>query len=206
MDILTTPYLVLFARLCVAGVFLASSIGKLMDRPGTEASMSRYTFLPSGAGKLIANVFPFIELAVGVFLLLGLFTRLASVAAVLLFVLFTGLILYDLTHSQNTSCHCFGRLSDEKLTPVAVVRNVVLMLLSLLVFAGFDGWLSLDEALNASNPGLGLVVQKGSEVLPTAADAIPIVLLALATVLAIVLGGQALNMIRTTLRGMGYKS
>lgn len=206
MDILTTPYLVLFARLCVAGVFLASSIGKLMDRPGTEASMSRYPFLPSGAGKLIANVFPFIELAVGVFLLLGLFTRLASVAAVLLFVLFTGLILYDLTHSQNTSCHCFGRLSDEKLTPVAVVRNVVLMLLSLLVFAGFDGWLSLDEALNASNPGLGLVVQKGSEVLPTAADAIPIVLLALATVLAIVLGGQALNMIRTTLRGMGYKS
>lgn len=206
MDILTTPYLVLFARLCVAGVFLASSVGKLMDRPGTEASMSRYPFLPSGAGKLIANVFPFIELAVGVFLLLGLFTRLASIAAVLLFVLFTGLILYDLTHNSNTSCHCFGRLSDEKLTPVAVVRNVVLMLLSLLVFAGFDGWLSLDVTLSASNPNLPLVVSKGSEVLPTAADAIPIVLLALATVLAIVLGGQAMNMIRTTLRGMGYRS
>src|SRR5689334_272066 len=106
MDFLVAPYVVLFARLCVAGVFLASSVGKLMDRPGTEASMSRYPFLPAGSGKLIANVFPFVEMIVGVLLLLGLFTRLASIGAVLLFVLFTGLIIYDLTHSQNSSCHC----------------------------------------------------------------------------------------------------
>jgi putative oxidoreductase len=206
MDFSLAPYLVLFARLCVAGVFIASSVGKLMDKPGTEASMSRYPFLPAGSGKLIANVFPFIELAVGVMLLLGLFTRLAAFAALLLFVLFTGLIIYDLTHSQNSSCHCFGRLSDEKLTVWAVVRNVALMLLSLIVLLGFDGWLSLDSALNASNTSLPLVATGSNEGLPTAADAIPVVLLALATVLAIVLGGQALNMIRTTLRGMGYRS
>ncbi len=206
MDFSIAPYVDLFARLCVAGVFLASSVGKLMDRPGTEASMSRYPFLPAGSGKLIANVFPFLEMAVGVLLLLGLFTRLASIGAVLLFVLFTGLIIYDLTHSQNSSCHCFGRLSDEKLTSWAVVRNAALMLLSLLVFVGFDGWLSIDSTLNASNTGLPLVAARSSEVLPTVADAIPVVLLALATVLAIVLGGQAVNMIRTTLRGMGYRS
>lgn len=84
------------------------------------------------------------------------------------------------------------------------MRNVALMLLSLIVFVGFDGWLSIDASLSASYPGL--VVTAPGYTLPTVADAIPVVLLALATVLAIVLGGQGLNMIRTTLRGMGYKS
>jgi uncharacterized membrane protein YphA (DoxX/SURF4 family) len=188
-------------------VFLASSIGKMLDKPGTEASMSRYPFLPRGAGKLIANVFPVLELIVGLLLVFGVFTRLASVAAVGLFLVFTGLILYDLSRGEQASCHCFGKLSDEKLTPVAVVRNVALMALAVIVAAAFDGWLALDSALNASTGGsLGLIANgaDGGR-LPTFADAVPVFLLALATVGIIVMGGQAVSMVRTTLRGMGFR-
>lgn len=206
LDFLTSPYLVLFARLCVGGIFLVSSVGKLLDRAGTEASMSRYPFLPAGTGKLIANLFPYLELLVSLLLVFGIFTRAAAIAAIGLFLVFTGLIAYDLSHAHNSSCHCFGRLSDEKLTPVAVVRNVFLMLLSALVVAAFDGWLSVDSAINSSNPGWGLVAGKSPSSLPTFADGIPVILLAAATVVTIVVGGQAVNMIRTTLRGMGYRS
>lgn len=191
----TSPYFLLFARLCVGGVFLASSFGKMIDKEGTAASMSRYTFLPVGSGKFIANVFPFIELIVGLMLVLGLFTPLAAVAALLLFILFTGLIVYDLASGKEQSCHCFGRLSDEKVTPWAVARNVVLMALSLLVAASFDGWLSVDGALAASDNGASF---------PTVADGIPVVLLAIATVCVVVLGGQAVSMVRNTLRSMGF--
>lgn len=205
LDFLSSPYFLLFARLCVGGVFLASALGKWLDKPGTEASLSRYPFLPAGSGLLVANLFPPLELLVGGLLVMGLFTRFAAVAAVALFVLFTGLILYDLTHGKTESCHCFGRLSEEKLTPMAVVRNAVLMVLALLVAFLFDGWMAVDTALSASiDGGLGLIAREpGAALLPTFVDAIPVALLALATVAVAVLGGQFVSTVRTTLRSIG---
>jgi uncharacterized membrane protein YphA (DoxX/SURF4 family) len=205
-DFLTSPYFILFARLCVGGVFLVSSIGKLLDRQGTAASMARYPFLPVASRKLVADYFPYLELAVGVALILGLFTRYAAIAAVGLFVVFTALIIYDLTHNQSASCHCFGRLSEEKLTPMAVVRNVALVALSLTVWAAFDGWLSLDASLNsATNGGLALI-SGGSSGAVSMVDAVPVGLLALVTVGAVVLGGRAIDTVRTTLRGIGFRA
>jgi uncharacterized membrane protein YphA (DoxX/SURF4 family) len=207
LDFFTSPYFLLFARLCLGGVFLMSSIGKLLDQPGTAANLSRYPFLSVPMRRLIARVFPYIELAVGVLLVLGLFTRLAAVASIGLYIVFTGLIAYDLSRGQDTSCHCFGKFSEEKLTPIAVVRNVTLMALALLLAVAFDGWLSLDSAVNTSTNGsLGLIARGMSGVgVINAVDAVPIFLLALAAVGVIVLGGQAVAMVRTTLRGMGFR-
>ena len=195
MDFFTSPDFLLYARLAVGGVFLVSGISKQLDKAGTAASMARYVFLPRGSGKLISNVFPVLEMLVGLLLVFGLFTQLAAVAAVLLFAVFTGLILYDLTHDQNVSCHCFGKLSDDKVTWMSVVRNVFLMALSVLVAVAFDGWLSLDSLINGSAPVANANV----------VDAIPITLLALATVGVVVLGGQAVSTVRTTLRGIGFR-
>ena len=203
MDFFTSPYFLLFARLCLGGVFLASAVTKLMDREGTAVSMSRYPFLPSGFGRFIAYTFPYVELLVGAMLILGLFTRYAAVASVGMYILFTILITYDLTRGQNQSCHCFGRLSAEKLTPVAVVRNVLLLALSVVVFLAFDGWVALDVALDSTLPGLGLIARNVP--LPSAGSAIPIVLLALASVAAIVLGGMAVATVRKTLQGISLR-
>jgi uncharacterized membrane protein YphA (DoxX/SURF4 family) len=205
-DFFLSPYFLLFARLCVGGVFLASAVGKMMDREGTAVSMSRYPFLPAGFGRFIAYVFPVIELAVGLMLVLGLFTVLAASAAVLLFVLFTGLIIYDLNRGSDESCHCFGRISSEKLTPLAVVRNVALLVLAALVAAEFDGWLSLD---GATFPGVrfgSYLIKDCFDCPPVyAGDAIPVALLSLLTVGVIVFGSQAVSMVRATLRGIGFR-
>jgi uncharacterized membrane protein YphA (DoxX/SURF4 family) len=200
VDFFTSPYFLLFARLCVGGVFLASAITKMLDREGTAVSMSRYPFLPSGSGRFIAYTFPYLELAVGVMLILGLFTRYAAIASVGMYVLFTGLITYDLTRGQSQSCHCFGRLSAEKLTPVAVVRNLLLLALSGLVFFAFDGWIAIDASLNSALSGLGLIARNVA--LPSGESAVPVILLSLATVAAIVLGGLAVDTVRRTLQGI----
>ncbi|MFL5732319.1 MAG: MauE/DoxX family redox-associated membrane protein [Chloroflexia bacterium] len=206
VDLFTSPYFLLFARLCLGGVFIMSSIGKLLDQPGTAANLSRYPFLSVPMRRLIARVFPYIELVVGVLLVLGLFTRLAAVVSVGLYLVFTGLIAYDLSKGQDTSCHCFGKFSEEKLTPMAVVRNVALIVLAVLVAVAFDGWLALDSSIEASTNGsLGLVARGMSGSVVSAVDAVPIFLLALAAVGVIVLGGQAVSMVRTTLRGMGFR-
>src|SRR4051794_12648161 len=82
VDFFTSPYFLLFARICLGGVFLASAVTKMMDRGGTAVSMSRYPFLPSSFGRFIAYTFPYVELVVGVMLIVGLFTRYAAVASV----------------------------------------------------------------------------------------------------------------------------
>lgn len=207
LDFFLSPYFLLFARLCVGGVFLASAVGKMMDREATAVSMSRYPFLPAGFGRFIAYVFPVIELAVGLMLILGLFTRPAALAAALLFVLFTGLVIYDLSRGSDQSCHCFGRISSEKLTPLAVVRNIALLALSVLVVAAFDGWMSVDSALNSlTGSDFGFLFASPVRLgLPTFVDAVPVMLLSLFTVGIIVLGEQAVSMVRTTLRGIGFR-
>jgi uncharacterized membrane protein YphA (DoxX/SURF4 family) len=205
-NFLSDPLFLLFARLCVGGVFVVSGVGKWLDKPGTEASMARYLFLPKGSGKFIANVFPPLELTVGLLLIFGLFTRLAAAASVLMFTLFTGLIIYDLARGKTQSCHCFGKLSDDKLTPMSVVRNVALMFLALVLVFTFDGWMALDTGLvnafnwswvasgNGDHTGFGV----------DGASVVPVVLLSLFTVLIVVFGGRALSMVRNTLRGLGF--
>ena len=75
------------------------------------------------------------------------------------------------------------------------------------VFAGFDGWLAFEASLDAATNGsLGLLAPVGgSAASPTLVDAVPVILLALAAVGVVVLGGQAVNMVRTTLRGTGFR-
>ena len=203
-DFLASAYFVLFARLCVGGVFLVSGLAKLADREGTAVAMSRYPFLPKGSGRFIAYVFPYIELAIAGMLVLGLLARMAAVSAALLFVAFTVLVVYDLTRGQQQSCHCFGRISAEKLTPVAVVRNLLLLGLSLLVVSGFDGFLSLDALLNSltnsSLPLLAVPPQGGS-----VGEAILVIMLSLLAVAIVAYGEQAIATVRGTLRGSGSR-
>ena len=81
---------------------------------------------------------------------------------------------------------------------MAVVRNLVLMALSLLVALGPAGWFSLDAAL-------GITPEGAPAVQADAANVVPIALLALLAVFVVVYGGQAVSMVRNTLRGLGFR-
>jgi hypothetical protein len=81
---------------------------------------------------------------------------------------------------------------------MAVVRNLVLMALSLLVAFVPTGWFSLDAAL-------GVAGDSASATQADAANVVPIVLLALLCVFVVVYGGQAVATVRNTLRGLGFR-
>jgi uncharacterized membrane protein YphA (DoxX/SURF4 family) len=200
IEFLTSPYFVLFARLCVGGVFVVSGLGKLADREGTVAAMSRYPFLPKESGRFLGYAFPCIELAIGAMLVLGLLARIAAVGAVLLFVVFTALVVYDLTRGQQQSCHCFGRISAERLTPVAIARNLLLLCLSGLVVANFDGLLSLDGPLNSATNGSLPLLAAPPQGGPLT-EALMVMVLSLLGVAVVAYGEQAVATVRGTLRG-----
>lgn len=96
-------------------------MGLLLLVSGVEKSISpyqnflyviqSYQFLPSGVDVLVAQVLPWIELIIGLFLLLGLWTRAVLIASACMFLGFISVVGQALLRGMNLSeCGCFGEL------------------------------------------------------------------------------------------------
>jgi hypothetical protein len=87
---------------------------------------------------------------------------------------------------------------------VAVVRNLLLLGLSALVVAGFDGLASLDAPLNsATNGSLPLLASPPGD--GSLAESTLVVMLSLLGVAVVAYGEQAVATVRGTLRGTGLR-
>ncbi len=190
LEFLNSPYLILFARLALGGVLILGGIGKLLDaRNSAEAVSAQVPFLPKALAGPAATVLPWIEIALGALLVLGLGLLPVGLAAGALMVLFTAIVTRDVLQRKGTTCACFGRFSNEEVSELTVVRDLVLLALAGVIVLVPNRYLALD-ALFQSTPVAG----------PSIIDAIPVVLLAAATVGIVVLGGAMVSTIRGVLR------
>lgn len=189
-EVVNSPYLVLFARLLLAGVLLVAGVGKLRENnPGLL--LAEVSFLPLPLARLAARLLPFVELAIGGLLLLGLLTNIAGLAAAAMFLLFSIVLARKLLLGKTENCHCFGSFSAGTLTWGALLRNLLLLTTALLLTFTGSAWLALDY-LMAGRQG----------VYPPALDGLPVLLLAGITVVGIVFGGRVLGYIRQTLQAV----
>ena len=188
-DFLNSPYLILFARLALGGILILGGIGKLLDaRNSADAVAAQVPFLPKALAGPAASMLPWIEIALGVLLVLGLGLLPVGLAASALMVFFTAIVTRDVLQNKRTTCSCFGRFSNENVSELTVVRDLFLVVLAGLIVIAPNRYLALDALFVATPAGPPLV------------DAIPVVLLAVATVGIVVLGGAMVSTIRSVLR------
>jgi uncharacterized membrane protein YphA (DoxX/SURF4 family) len=189
-DFLASPDLILFARLCLGGVLIVSGIGKLLDARNSPAAVAaQVPFLPPALARLAATILPWVEMVLGALLVLGLGLFPTALAATALMLIFTVVVTRDVLQNRRTSCACFGRFSSEKVSELTVLRDLFLLVLGGLIILAPLRYLALD-ALLQSGPTAG----------PPLTDAIPVVLLAAAAIVAVVLGGTMVTTIRSFLR------
>src|SRR5208283_2614568 len=124
-------YRVMFiaARLALAAVFHWAAYTKLRD-PWVIFAMEidAMHIVPGAMVEFLARSMPWLELLVGVLLLLGIQTRVAaSVATALLAVFFTTLLVLYVRGFQG-DCGCFG--PGEQLGPKTLARDGVLVVLA----------------------------------------------------------------------------
>jgi uncharacterized membrane protein YphA (DoxX/SURF4 family) len=120
------------ARLALAGVFHWAAYTKLRD-PWMIFAMEidAMHIVPGAMVEFLARTMPWLELLVGVLLLLGIQTRVAaSVATALLAAFFTTLLVLYLRGFQG-DCGCFG--PGEQLGPKTLARDGALLALSIWV-------------------------------------------------------------------------
>ncbi len=115
-------------RVALGIMFLISAAGKLGDLNAVVAEVRQYGLLPEPLPVPFGYALPFGELALGIMLLLGLFTRLAAAGGALLMVAFMIAIAFRLlTAGEAADCGCFGLLGQEQLTWWTFGRDVVFL-------------------------------------------------------------------------------
>jgi len=97
---------------------------------------------------MAAFTIPWLEMLCGVLLVIGLWTRAAALALTVLLAAFTAGVISVLARGLDVSCGCFGEYEwpcAGNIGACHVVRNSVLLLLSLLVTWRSGGPVALDR-------------------------------------------------------------
>jgi uncharacterized membrane protein YphA (DoxX/SURF4 family) len=98
----------LLARAGAGSVFLYAGVVKAMDRQAMVLAVHGYRLAPSALEKPIATGLPWLEIALGAFLLLGLFTRFAGGGVALLSLVFVVAMAQAKARGLAIDCGCFG--------------------------------------------------------------------------------------------------
>jgi len=156
---------ILAARVIVGLIFLLAAIDKI-QAPGAFAdSVRAFHILPSNLVLPFAFLVPWLELLVAVYLLAGFMSRLAAAGSILLLLSFI-IALTDslLTGNINHACGCFGAAagnpivnfleSGDRVTLWDVIRDSLLLLLSVLILLRGAGRPSIDDWLARRRVGV----------------------------------------------------
>jgi uncharacterized membrane protein YphA (DoxX/SURF4 family) len=98
----------LLARFGLAAIFLISGGLKAADPRQTVVSVRAYDLFPESLVTFIAATLPYLEIALGVLLVLGLATRLAAVLGAVMLVLFIAGVISAAVRGLSIDCGCFG--------------------------------------------------------------------------------------------------
>ncbi|GAA1757022.1 MauE/DoxX family redox-associated membrane protein [Luedemannella helvata] len=143
------PWIGLIARVVLAGVFLFAGGTKVGDLAASGRAVHAYELMPYGLATAVGAALPFIEIAIGLLLLLGLATRLAGVLSAVLLSVFIAGIASVWARGLSIDCGCFG--SGGELAPgqspqygSEIARDVVLLALAVFLVAYPRTPLSVD--------------------------------------------------------------
>jgi uncharacterized membrane protein YphA (DoxX/SURF4 family) len=119
-------WLRLLLRLMLAGVFLYAAWTKLRQPWLMFAlSIDAYQLLPEWAVLTTARVLPWLELAIGVLLLVGVWLRYVSILAAAILGVFFAIMLLSFGKGMGIDCGCFG--VGEPLTAKTLARDGLLL-------------------------------------------------------------------------------
>jgi uncharacterized membrane protein YphA (DoxX/SURF4 family) len=146
------PWLSTAARLFLAWVWFSAGWPKLMDSAGTVRSVRAFQILPEAVVPAYGYALPVVELALGVLLLLGLFTRAAAIATAAMMVMFIIGISSAWARGLAIECGCFGNAGSAVADPVpGYIRDLLRDVGYLLVALALARWprsvLSADRFL-----------------------------------------------------------
>jgi len=129
-------WIALPVRLYLGGVFLFACYHKIMDPYHFAIDVATYQFLPLYLINIMAIVMPWVELAAGLMLVLGIRTRAAGLMCSVMMIMFIIALMWALHLELDMSCGCFASSGTET-DPISlktIGRDSVWLVMSLYIF------------------------------------------------------------------------
>ena len=125
---LLDPFLV--GRLVFGSIFVAASADKILH-PGAFAQVVyNYQILPDSAVNLVAILLPWLELVLGLLILLGLWLPGALILSNLLLISFSASLAFNLIRGLDVHCGCFSSSAASHASVwTYVLRDVTFLIL-----------------------------------------------------------------------------
>ncbi|MEA4857803.1 MAG: MauE/DoxX family redox-associated membrane protein [Solidesulfovibrio sp.] len=126
--------LVFFLLRAALGVlFLVAAWDKIADPLAFAKIIRNYQLLPEMLVGGVALVLPWIEVVVGMCLLVGLFSRGAGLSATLMMAVFLSAMAWAWHKGISTQCGCFTTKADDAISARTFVRDGSILALALAV-------------------------------------------------------------------------
>jgi putative oxidoreductase len=134
-------WLALPLRWYLGCVFVFACAHKIAHPESFAVDIATYGILPLSLVNIMAITLPWMELAAGIMLILGLRARAAALMVFGMMVMFTVALAIALGQGLDLSCGCFasqGAQGEDPISAKTVFRDTVWLVLSLYVVF-FDG-------------------------------------------------------------------
>jgi uncharacterized membrane protein YphA (DoxX/SURF4 family) len=146
------PWLTFVFRLILGGVLLVAGALKVTDPYSSATSVRAYQILPVDLANLLGFILPFAEVAIGIFLIVGIWVRLNAIAGGALMIMFIIAIGQAWARGISLDCGCFGKggLLETDELPVwnytlEIARDIVLAAFAVYIYRFPQGKLGFDK-------------------------------------------------------------
>ncbi|HEX5854377.1 MAG TPA: MauE/DoxX family redox-associated membrane protein [Thermoanaerobaculia bacterium] len=138
----THPWLTIRVQIALGAIFVVAALPKIADPPSFAHMIYNYRLIPGPLVNALALVMPWVEILVGLALILGVWRREAAIVAGLLVVVFLAAIGWNLARGHAVDCGCFdlhaaGKSREEQLADMrwVLLRDVGILLMVFQVLA-----------------------------------------------------------------------
>ena len=119
-------YLIVTTRIILGAVFLWASFGKILEPGDFARSISNYHIVPFGLENIIAIILPWLELLIGMGLILGIMIDGSARISAYLMVMFILMISQAMLRGYNIECGC-GLKEGEMIGFNKILENIVFL-------------------------------------------------------------------------------
>jgi uncharacterized membrane protein YphA (DoxX/SURF4 family) len=134
------PWISTVARLGLATVFLVAGATKIGDLAASGRAVNAYRLMPFEAAKAVGAMQPFLEIVLGLLLLVGIAVRLSAGIAAVLLVIFVAGIASAWARGLQIDCGCFSKGGELGAGQVPTYGWEILRDIGFLVLAGILLW------------------------------------------------------------------
>ncbi len=122
------------ARLILGVIFIYASYDKILHPKAFAEIIFNYQILPDGLINVTAILLPWLEMLMGVFLIVGFWMPGTIIWCNILLVVYIGALWFNLVRGMDVNCGCFSTTKGSSISIVTILWDAAFLLLSVYLF------------------------------------------------------------------------